>query len=861
MFLRGSLDPAEIEDGPGRLEQAVASGRPGQVATNQQDAIAELGMIAKLAASAFDASASCVAVMVDGAMAVAGRAGTGADRLEQAAILRHVAMTGHDVTIALDAAAEWRSIGGADRDGTPLFRFCAAAPLVASNGNRIGALCVFDDAPRARVSEAQREMMRQLAHLGAAILTRAARSERETGRSCDMFQAGPKPMWVYDPSSFAFLDVNEAAIAFYGYSREAFMAMTILDIRPPEERERCAAAVRDRSDLDDSAVWRHRKADGTDFDVITSGREVTFEGRKAVLVVALDRTEVQTLRATLGSTQLLLDTIIEALPTGLFLKDMQDDGTYIIYNTTLCDIVGRRAGEIVGRRDHDVFGSTEGAEFVNQDRSVMTSGRHLVVDEEPITRADGEVRWIRTVKRPLPTVDGGPPRYLLGISEDITDRRKTEDRLAHMAFHDVLTDLPNRIFFQQYLERALRDQKSSTIVLFYLDLDFFKTINDTYGHHVGDKLLKEVAARFRSCLCASDMVARLGGDEFAIVTKVYGDDNAADIAGRLLQCFDLPFDLGQCLTHIGASIGIAASPDRGQTADILMRHADIALYAAKAEGRGVAKIYTRDMSSHVEARHTISEDLRIALAEQQFELDYQPLYDLASNRITGFEALLRWRHPINGRVPPGDFIAIAEQTGLIVPIGDWVLREACRQAATWPAPIKVAVNLSAVQFKKAGLIVSITRALAESRLVPQRLELEITESILLAESGANIQVLHSLRALGLRIAIDDFGTGYSSLSYLRSFPFDKIKMDRSFVADVCENPGSLAIVRAVTGLGSSLSITTTAEGIETPEQFAKLKAEGFDELQGYLIGRPMPPEQARALAQSQTFPDCRVAVA
>ncbi len=747
-------------------------------------------------------------------------------------------------------------VGAAGFDGDPPqgleAEILAEAPIMTDLGRCLGAIAILRDEARALPNVDHAAALPQLAALAGQAIERRADLSRAEGRLDELFRCNPVPMWIYDPGSLRFLDVNDAMVAAYGHPREALLAMTVLDIRPPADQERMAAVARDGSDLGAPALWRHCRADGTPIEVVTHGRAITFEGREAVLAVALDRTEVHALRDDLGRTRLLLDSVVAALPVGIFLKDMEDDGRYLIYNAAIGEIVGRAGETVIGRRDRDIFEGLEGSDFAGQDLRVMASGRQLVIGDEPVTRPNGETRRIRTVKKPLPMLDGSAPRYLLGISEDITERRASEDRMAHMASHDSLTDLPNRLYFEQTLARMLARPGRGAVTLLCLDLDGFKTINDTYGHPVGDELLRQVAARLRAILRRSETAARLGGDEFAILGRVEGGPAAAmALAARIARCFERPFHLGECTAHIEVSIGIALAGPSGRSGDRLMRHADIALYAAKGEGRGVAKLYAEEMSSHVEARQLMSEDLRRAVAAGQFELDYQPLHNLGTDRITGFEALVRWRHPDRGLISPGEFIPVAEQNGLIVEIGEWVLREACRQAAGWPGGTKIAVNLSAVQFRKSGLVKMVERALRDAGLAPQRLELEITESILLADSGTNLQTLHDLRALGIRIAMDDFGTGYSSLSYLRSFPFDKIKMDRSFVADVCVNPGSMAIVRAVTGLGSSLSITTTAEGIETPEQFARLKQEGFDELQGYLIGRPMPADRAAALASSQ----------
>lgn len=677
-----------------------------------------------------------------------------------------------------------------------------------------------------------------------------ARSSTKTLGLVDMLDAIGLPAWLYDALTLRIVEANQAAVDLYGFARSTFRMMTVLDVRPESERERFIAFMRDGSESDEMAVWRHRKANGAEFDVITSRRSLTLDEREIFLVVIIDSSEVANLRQNLQDTRFLFDAIIDALPTGVFLKDMTQDGRYVIYNSTVSEIVDRAPREVIGRTDAEAFGSQDAASFMAQDRGVMESGGQLVIEQEPVTRPNGQMRLIRTVKKPLPSLNGGKPRYLLGISEDVTERAENHARIAHMASHDFLTDLPNRLCFAERLGTLLRRQTSPLLVtLFFLDLDYFKAVNDTYGHQVGDLLLKQVGSRLQLCCQRSDMVARLGGDEFAILARIEGPDAALDMANCVRTSLEMPFDLGMCVVQVGTSIGIAFARDGAESEDVLMRHADSALYVAKSEGPGVAKIYDASMASIIETFVATSEELRRALDDGQFEIDYQPQFNAADNEVVGFEALLRWRHPVRGRVSPADFIPAAERNGTIVPIGNWILREACMEAARWPSPLMIAVNLSAVQFKQQlSLVRSVKDALDASGLAPERLELEITESVMLASSGANLSTLHHLRALGVHIAMDDFGTGYSSLSYLRSFPFDKIKLDRSFVSDLSDNPGSLAIVRAVTGLGKALAITTTAEGVETLEQAAILKSEGFSLLQGFLMGRPMAADAARTLA-------------
>jgi diguanylate cyclase (GGDEF)-like protein len=445
-------------------------------------------------------------------------------------------------------------------------------------------------------------------------------------------------------------------------------------------------------------------------------------------------------------------------------------------------------------------------------------------------------------------------RTFNGLLEHLAARQKLEAQLTHMAHHDGLTALPNRVLFRQEMERELaRARGGETVAVLCIDLDHFKRVNDTLGHAAGDALLQGAADRLRACVRETDIVARLGGDEFAIVQLQADQPRAATVlAERLIADLSRPFDIEGHQVVVGASVGIALAPSDGTEADQLMKSADMALYRAKADGRGVLRYFESEMDAKMQARRALELDLRKALVEHEFELFYQPIVDLKSNRVSGFEALLRWNHPTQGLISPADFIPIAEDMGLITPLGEWVLRQACREAAGWPERVKVAVNLSPAQFKSKALALVVTTALADSGLAPDRLELEITESVLLQDNDTVRGILHQLRALGVRISMDDFGTGYSSLSYLRSFPFDKIKIDQSFVRDMGQHDDSIAIVRAVAGLGRNLGMSTTAEGVETNEQLGRLREEGCTEVQGYLFSRPLPASEVpRLLAQIQ----------
>jgi diguanylate cyclase (GGDEF)-like protein len=440
---------------------------------------------------------------------------------------------------------------------------------------------------------------------------------------------------------------------------------------------------------------------------------------------------------------------------------------------------------------------------------------------------------------------------LAHATSNILERRVAERtaEMRHMATHDALTGLPNRTLFREKLEDALtRVQLGEQIGVLCLDLDHFKNINDTLGHPIGDKLLKAVTARLRECESELEMVARFGGDEFVIIqTNLTHSNNAALLAGKIIEAIAEPYDIDGHQIIAGASIGIAVAPTDGEDAELLLRNADIALYKAKSEGRGTCRFFEPGMDAQLQARRRLELELRQALAKKELVLFYQPLIDVETERVTGFEALLRWDHPQRGLVPPSEFVPIAEETGLINSIGEWVIRQACLDASTWPSNIKVAVNLSPVQFKKMTLAHKVASALDDSGLLPSRLELEITESVLLANSKTTMELLHQLRVLGARIALDDFGTGYASLSYLRSFPFDKIKIDRSFIHELDEVKDCSAIVKAVASLGASLGIQTSAEGIETIEQFNRVKKQGCVEVQGFYFGLPRRMEEIEIL--------------
>ena len=571
------------------------------------------------------------------------------------------------------------------------------------------------------------------------------------------------------------------------------------------------------------------------------------------IVLCSDISRLKTQEWSLRESNLLLDAALENMSQGLCLYDAQD--RLEVFNRRFLEIfrlprdritLGMAYREVleIGAANKNHPGKTvdqllaEHAEYLGESAAhphlyELSDGRVVSCIYSPTS--DG--RWVATY-------------------EDVTERLQAEAKIIHMARHDALTNLPNRVLFQDKMEQALG--RGDELAVMFLDLDRFKSVNDSLGHSVGDALLCAVTERLQRVVSGADTVARLGGDEFAIVQSHASPSAASELAAHIIDALVEPFDVHGHQVIIGTSIGIAMAPADGNEPDQLLRNADMALYRAKAAGRGSYHFFQPEMDAQMQERRKLELDLHKALLAEQFELYYQPLIDVGTGEVSGFEALLRWHHPERGLVPPDEFIPVAEEIGLIVPLGDWVLKQACREAVTWPAKLTVAVNLSAVQFRNPMLALSLVSALGQTGLAASRLELEITESVLLQDDRAVLDALHQFRGLGVRICMDDFGTGYSSLSYLRSFPFDKIKIDRSFIRELGRKDDCVVIIRAVMGLGSSLGMITTAEGVETEEQLDILRAEGCIQVQGYLFSRPKPAREIPAMLR-QLQPRIRAA--
>jgi len=508
-------------------------------------------------------------------------------------------------------------------------------------------------------------------------------------------------------------------------------------------------------------------------------------------------------------------------------------------------LLGVQRADVIGRSIRDLFPGAQGDRLEACCRASLQA-RDVATEEGLIQTPHNGALFLRTRIVSVPD-HAGRPHYLLGISEDSTEQMKATERVEYLAHHDDLTRLANRKLFRQRLSEALREYRRSQrgAALLFIDLDGFKSINDTLGHATGDAVLRLLADRLLGCADEGDTVARVGGDEFAIIHSLAPEAKGISaLATALIERVAKPYDVGGSRLTLTASIGIAVTNPSCSEPDRIQKDADVALYRAKAGGRNLFRLYDSNMDGELEAKRSLERAMRSALTRNQFEVRYQPIVDTQSERTCGFEALLRWDHPERGIIPPSEFISVAEEMGFISSLGEWVLRRACQDAADWPPYINLAVNVSPAQCNPA-LIPTVTNALTASRLPAARLELEVTESALLQDNSATLSVLRQLRQLGVKISMDDFGTGYSSLSYLRSFPFDKIKIDQSFVRDVCVNPDSLAIVRAVAGLGRNFGVPTTAEGVETSEQLGLIKEIRCTQCQGYYFGRAMSADDVR----------------
>ena len=638
---------------------------------------------------------------------------------------------------------------------------------------------------------------------------------------------------------------NRAFEQFAGVSRDQIIGNTATSVYVPE----AAQAV---LEADQAAVASLSSQTRTELSIQHRGGKrlvacnrviARNEKNEPEFLVSLfeDVTERRSLSREIQSAKQFLELVVDNVPVALVVKRLSD-GQYVLANRSAEATLSVRREDVIGRKLEDIYNPTDAKFILKRDEDAVRK-KGIVTEEHPIQTENG-LRLFLT-RRVTVLDENGEPQYLIKTNEDITDRRETESRMAHMAYHDSLTDLPNRAAFLLALSQMIEACKDTTeeFAVLSIDLDRLKEINDVFGHEVGDKLLIEVSRRIEKAV-QGGVISRLSGDEFGLIIDGAQPEAALNLANRLLETMREEIVIDGRSLRMGLTTGISIFPRNGGTAEELLANADAALFRAKAKSRGSVSFYAAEMDQQVRDRRALHQDLSTAIRNGDLSLHYQPQararHKIVTDHVLGFEALARWVHPVRGFVPPSEFIPLAEESGLIVEMGEWILREACREAASWPKDLQIAVNLSPAQFMHGDLVGLVHSILIETGLAPGRLELEITEGVLIEDFDRGLSLLRRLKALGVRIAMDDFGSGYSSLTYLQSFPFDKIKIDRAFVMNLGRNTQSAAIIRAMIGLGHGLNISIVAEGVETQEQLSFLADEACDQVQGYFLGKPAP---------------------
>ncbi|MXP09256.1 sensor domain-containing phosphodiesterase [Pseudoblastomonas halimionae] len=756
--------------------------------------------------------------------------------------------------VVLDSEQDERFSANPLVTDAPYIRFYVGAPIILKSGYCVGSLCVIDQTPRKELSQNDIDTLERLAMLAAQLIEQTRR-RRFSDIAGKVIESSLDAVLAVDNAG-TIIFLNPAAEQLFGYSRSeaigSHVGLLISEKHGSEERQVFLDAAAGRpTPLDESALEifaRHKS--GSEFPARLSlapwGTDRPDGGYAAII---RDVTREKALEDEKNRSRAFLDGILENLPVMLFVKDAKTR-KYRFVNTKMEKVAGRTAEQMLGHSDAELFPDV-GDGFENRDKLAIQS-REPFVHESQFERDDGTVSHIRTTR----VVMAGPEsddQFILGIGEDLTKTRITEAENYRLARYDTLTGLLNRAKLADLLRDLVASNK--TFALLSLDLDRFKSVNDQFGHLVGDAVLKQVGGRIESLVGSEDFAARIGGDEFMAV--LIGDDlrhRAEAFAHRLISRIEEPMVTPRATVHLGASIGIAIFPDDATTTEKLRENADLALYRAKNRGRGVPCFFDDGMDAAVRDRRKLEHDLRRAVEQNLIGLAYQPIMSTASGRITSVEALARWTHPAHGLVPPDHFISLAEETGLIDRLGDHLIRLACEDACHWPEHVRVAVNLSPLQFRNPSFVANIEAVLEKTGLAPNRLQLEVTERVVLQNVEETFAQLEALRALGIQILIDDFGVGHSSLSYFQRFSFDKVKIDKSFIAEIESSRAARAIVEAVVGLGRKLDMGIVAEGVETMDQQEILTKMGCTHLQGYLFSKPTDIVTLRLMLDAQTKP-------
>jgi diguanylate cyclase (GGDEF)-like protein/PAS domain S-box-containing protein len=665
-----------------------------------------------------------------------------------------------------------------------------------------------------------------------------------------LFKNNPNPMFIYDLENLRILSVNDAAIQKYGYTEKEFLKMTLKDLRREEDIPKLLKLLDGLKTgvnvLKDTEI--HRKKDSSLIEVEVISHSTLFEGKAARVMMAYDMTESRKAENALRESEQKFRELFNNANDAIFLYPLSEEavpGKFLEVNDIACQKLGYSRAELLNMTPLDIVA----AEDLNEMPKIYKKSirqEHITYEKIHVTKTGVKI----PVEVNSHTFLRNGQKAVLSIARDVTDRKRAEETIRRQAYYDVLTNLPNRTLFKDRLEQAMshahRNKQSLGVII--LDLDRFKNINETLGHILGDRLLVAVAERLIGSMQEGETIARFGGDEFTILLpQVNQVDEATQHAQKILEILAEPFRINDHELHLTTSMGVAFYPDDGENAEILLKNAETAMYRAKEQGRNNFQLYASVMNVSAFKQLLMENSLRRALEKEEFVVHYQPQIDLVSRQMVGVEALVRWQHPDLGLVFPTEFIGLAEDTGLIVPIGEWMIKKVCQQNKKWQdlglPKVCISVNLSARQFQQRNLVTSISKVLSETGLDPQYVGFEITETIAMKNADFTISALNELQKMKIHLSLDDFGTGYSSLSYLKRFPLETLKIDRSFVRDIATDPNDAAIVTAVIALAHSLKLSVVAEGVETEGQLAFLKSHQCDQVQGYYFSHPLSEEQ------------------
>ena len=759
-------------------------------------------------------------------------------------------VTGRETLIIPDALEDETFRDNPLVTGGPRIRFYAGAPIYLQSGHCVGSLCVLDERPHLDFDDEKLRVLEELASVVSELIE--SRSARSHAHIAGQVVASTPDAVLATNRSAEIVYWNEAAERLFGWSADEARGQNVKLIIPVkfhkghQNRIEAAANGGPTRLVGKFIELEARRKDHSIFPVELSLAPWGDKARGGFAAVIRDVTERKALQADRDSNKKFLDAVVKNLPSMLFVKDTQTH-RYLLVNRRAEELIGRSAKSMIGRDDFEIFPS-RGRVFRRNDLKVIKSGKPELTESE-FERDDGRRVNIRTTRVLLDGPDR-PNQYLLGLSEDVTEIRQSEAQRWKLARYDTLTGLLNRASFFDITEKLI--PKKTRFAILNIDLDRFKSVNDQFGHVTGDEVLKLIGDRLASFTDDQTHVARIGGDEFVVLLTGQGlRARSREISEQLIEEMSAPIPVGGISAYIGASIGGVVYPDDGDCVETLRQHADLAMYRAKLEGKREACFFDDRMDAAERSRRKLETSLRSAVEGNLIEVVYQPIIQVSTGDITSFEALARWNQPERGPVPPDVFIPLAEDCGLIDEMGQQVLRRACADALQWPSHIKVAINLSPRQFLSGKLVETVQTVLEDTGLPADRLHLEITENLVIQNADEAFSQLEMLKHKGIQISVDDFGVGYSSLGYFQTFGFNKVKIDKSFIAEIESSQAAKAIVMAVVGLARQLSIAVVAEGVETPQQYQTLSELGCSQLQGYLFSPPIPVDRIDSFLRRQ----------